>query len=241
MIRVGIVGNGEVGSSLARLYEEVMVEDVAIEDPAFDLVFPDEEIELIHICTPYFEGFEQMAVEKWERHDPDLVIINSTVPVGTTRRIWDATKKAVHSPIRGAHPNLTDDLKVFVKHIGADDRESGELAESYFRELDLPTRVYQDSRTTELAKLLCTTYYGVCISYTQFCKDLCDREGLEFDEVVTAFLETLNDAVAKLDRKWALRPILYPPNGPIGGHCVVPNARMLEEQYGKHPLLEDIK
>jgi hypothetical protein len=35
----------------------------------------------------------------------------------------------------------------------------------------------------------------------------------------------------ELGQGHVVRPILYPPDGPIGGHCVVPNAKILSEEY----------
>jgi hypothetical protein len=34
-----------------------------------------------------------------------------------------------------------------------------------------------------------------------------------------------------------IRPVLYAPSGKIGGHCVVPNAKILISQYGLHDLI----
>jgi UDP-N-acetyl-D-mannosaminuronate dehydrogenase len=133
------------------------------------------------------------------------------------------------------------DLRAFPKFVGADVDAAWFKAKRHFREIDLHPVQIRDSRATELAKLLDTTYYGVCIAYHEFANQLCRKEGVNFDDVMTKFNDTYNDTMAALGRENFIRPTLYPPEGPIGGHCVVPNARMLEEQYGAHDLLRPLK
>ena len=116
-----------------------------------------------------------------------------------------------------------------------------DFARDLFKEVGVPTKVVPKSRTTELGKLLDTTYYGVCIAFHQYAKDLCDREGLDFEAVMTDFNRTYNIGVLGLDRPQFVRPVLYPPEGPIGGHCVVTNKELLEAQYGPDLILSGIK
>ena len=43
----------------------------------------------------------------------------------------------VHSPIRGIHPKLFDGIKTFVKYIGADNKEAGDLAKKHLEGLGI--------------------------------------------------------------------------------------------------------
>jgi hypothetical protein len=238
MIDVGVVGFGEVGRGIAALYDY----EVHAEDPAKDMEIPDDvKLSVLHVCTPYFDGFENMVIELFFRHCPDCTIVNSTVPVGTTERIGRNVKRIVHSPVRASHPNMEQGLRHYVKFIGADDNKTGLAAAYYFKEVGVPVRVVAGSRTTELAKLLDTTYYGTCIAFHKYAKGLCDREGLNFEDVMTEFNRTYNIGVLGLDKANFARPVLYPPEGPIGGHCVVPNIRLLEAQYGPILLFNGIE
>ena len=62
-------------------------------------------------------------------------------------------------------------------------------------------------------------------------KKLCDQIGADFDEAVTDFNETYNSGYDQLGKKNVIRPVLFPPDGPIGGHCVIPNAKLLEKIF----------
>jgi hypothetical protein len=52
-----------------------------------------------------------------ESFDSNIVIIHSTVSVGTTKKCGD---DFVHSPIRGKHLNLEEGIKTFTKFFSGD-------------------------------------------------------------------------------------------------------------------------
>lgn len=142
----------------------------------------------------------------------------------------------MHSPVRGTHPNLTDSLRRFEKYVGADSLEDGNAAVSELLSLGVPARLVPGSKTSELAKLLDTTYYGLCIAFHQYAATLCGREGINFDVAVTEFNQSYTAGYAE-EKPHVRRPVLTPPGSEIGGHCVIPNARLLKQQYGEHYLL----
>ena len=161
-----------------------------------------------------------------------LTIIHSTVMPGTTESVSKIINiPIVHSPIRGIHPNLYEGILTFVKYIGSDDEKSSELAQKHFESLGLSVKLLSSSRNTEIGKLLDTTYYGVAIAWHGEMKKLCDQIGADFDEAVTDFNETYNSGYDKLGKKNVIRPVLFPPDGPIGGYCVIPNAKLLEKIF----------
>ena len=144
------------------------------------------------------------------------------MPVGTTEKFGH---KFLHSPVRGVHPNLYEGLKTFVKFIGGDTQ----LAEAYsghLKTLGIETYICKDAKTTELSKLADTTYYGLCIAFTSDMKKLCDEHDLDFMDVMTKFNHTYNEGYVKLGKPNVTRPVLYPTDK-IGGHCVIPNAKLL--------------
>jgi len=85
--------------------------------------------------------------------------------------------------------------------------------------------------TTELGKLFSTTYYGLCISWHGEMKKICDKAGVDFEKAVADFNKTYNDGYKELGKENVVRPVLYPPNGVCGGHCVIPNAELLKKYY----------
>jgi UDP-N-acetyl-D-mannosaminuronate dehydrogenase len=103
----------------------------------------------------------------------------------------------------------------------------------------MPVKRMKSAKTSELAKLLCTSYYGVCISWHREMKKMCDKFGVDFDEAVTELNKTYNKGYKKF-RPNVIRPVLTPPEGNIGGHCICENSRLLSKQY-KSEFLNLIK
>lgn len=236
---IGILGYGEVGKAVASFYEAPYVHD-----PAQDRGFPTGiQLEVLHICIPFKSPADFHVAVKAAigiHGQGALVIVHSTVPVGTTQEISAYHKHTVHSPVRGVHPNLAEGIKIFPKFIGADFSGAGRLAADHFEELGITPVVLHRAKTTELLKLLDTTYYGICIAFTAYAKDLCEATGSNFDMVMTEANRSYNEGYTQLGKTNVIRPVLFPPEGKIGGHCVVPNAEILKGQFGDDPILQAI-
>jgi len=160
---------------------------------------------------------------------------------GTTKRLQllSPGKYVVHSPVRGNHPYLYDSLKRFTKYIGSDTDDGIHLALAHFKCLGLNSVSMKNSFSTELAKLLCTTYYGLCITWHQQVKNLCDRHKLNFQEVMTDWNNSYNEGYKQIHMGNVNRPVLYPPGEKIGGHCVIPNAELLS-YLTESSLIEEV-
>ena len=150
-----IIGAGEVGKSLYNVL-----------GPHYDIAIRDKdeeargEFDVLHICYPLFENFVNVTKKYIEEYKPELVIVHSTVPVGTTRKIGAL---AVHSPIRGVHPRLEEGIKMFVKYFGG---EKAKEAARYFSDTGIKTRILDKPETTDLLKIFRHTYHGleiVCV------------------------------------------------------------------------------
>lgn len=211
-----IVGAGEVGLALAEVLDDY---DPVVLDKHSDEASEDT-FDVMHVCFPFSEEFIAAVRAYQERYRPDVTVIHSTVPVGTSRKL-----NAVHSPIRGIHPYLIDGIRVFVKFLGG---ENASLIADYFRRAGLRVMLFDDQETTELAKLLETESYRVNIEFCQRAKTLADKYRLSFHDVYTIQAMTYNEGYLKLGRSEYVRPVLQPIIGPIGGHCVMPNKELLE-------------
>lgn len=213
-----IVGMGEVGYSLATVlapYYDQETYDFGGVEPKLG-----ETFEIMHICFPYSEKFEDYVKAYQERFEPKYTVVHSTTPVGTCARLG-----VIHSPIRGIHPHLTEGIKTFVKFIGGP--QASEVAD-YFRRAGLKVCLYDKSETTEAAKLFDTEYYRTCIEFAQRVKKFADSHGLSYHEVYTIFNQTYNEGYTYLNHPEFVRPVLQPIMGPIGGHCVLPNKQLIE-------------
>jgi UDP-N-acetyl-D-mannosaminuronate dehydrogenase len=221
-----VVGLGEVGKPLFELlsnhYDSVGV-DVSP-------IAPIEQVDVLHICYPFeINDFIGETVRYLELYKPKLTIVNSTVAVGTTRAIAGRTgTPVVHSPVRGKHAHMREELCLYTKFVGATDPAAAEEAATHFESLGLKAKILASPEATELAKLTETTYFGLMIAWAQQVERYCDRAMTDYDEVVSFYEE-----IAFLPR------VRYFP-GIIGGHCVMPNIAILSN-LGHAPLLDAIQ
>ncbi len=225
-LKIGILGHGEVGQSIAKFYKNPKIKDLNKEDGL-------KGVDILHICIPWNDNFIKVVKKEIAKIKPKLTIINSTVLPGTTKKIG---KMTVHHPIRGIHPYLYKGIKTFVNYIGADNKKAGESAKKHLESLGIKTKVFYPSVTTEIGKLLDTTYYGVCIAWHGEMKKICDKFGANFDEAITDFNETYNEGYKKLGKKNVVRPVLYYPKKGITGHCIIPNAEILKKLFKSKAL-----
>ena len=235
-----IIGYGEIGRSIHEVYKQ---NNPDIQIAICDLDYQDnlENCDFFHICIPFNTKYSyiEAVVNYIKKYSPNYVIIHSTVEVGTTQEIANQTTSLVcHSPIRGLHPNLKEGILTFPIFVGTSSNYLFLQVEDLYKQLKInPIIKCESSQTTELAKLLDTTYYGVCIAFHKEAKELCLKYNLDFDEVMTNFNTTYNEGYTKLGKSNVVRPVLKDMPGCIGGHCVVPNAKLLSNTWSS-PVLD---
>lgn len=239
--KIGILGYGQIGKAIASFYHDPYIQDLDGSDFS-----PGIDLDILHVCIPYSANFHKTVLQVIKEYAPGaLVLIHSTVAVGTTKMLWEEHPRIVHAPIRGVHPNLKRGIETFPMYIGSDNpgaaSEAAEHMEHLAEEGTIRTVMLHKSATSELLKLLDTTYYGVCIAFHAYAEKLCEKEGVNFDMVMTEANLTYNAGYLELGKRNVNRPVLTPPEGgKIGGHCVIPNAEILEGLYGQDPLLSSI-
>lgn len=224
--QVGIIGYGEVGQAIAKFYKNPKIKDLNKDDGL-------KGAGILHICIPWSENFVKIVKKEIKEIKPKLTIIHSTVAPGTTKKIG---RMVVHSPVRGIHPHLHEGINTFVKYIGADNKKAGNLAKSHLESLGIKTKVFMPSATTEIGKLLDTSYYGLCIAWHGEMKKICDKFGINFEEAITDFNRTYNEGYKKLEKLNVIRPVLRPPDPTIGGHCIIPNTKILKKYFKSKAL-----
>lgn len=207
-----VIGMGEVGKAIQKVFDCDWV-DIDAED-----VYSDKH-KIMHICLPYNKKFGELVKKYKKKFTPQYTVIHSTVPVGTSRKL-----NCLHSPIRGLHPNLYEGVMTFEKFIGGKDASA---VVDDFRRVGLKVIICDTQEATELGKLLDTEYYRACIEFTLRAKNLCDKHKVPFHESYTLFNNTYNVGYTKLDHAEYVRPTLQPIMKTIGGHCVLPNSKLI--------------
>jgi len=232
-----ILGMGEVGETLFHLLEERNIDSIGIDIDSSKSknYFENQKIfnpEYLHVCLsgelPDFVDITLNWISKIE--GLKVVIVHSTVKPGTTKKIQEKTKVLIlFSPVRGVHRRFLDDIKKYTKFISSDEKNIDPKIkldlEKRFEKMDWMST----TKTAELAKILVdTTYYGWLINYAQITKMICEKEGIDFDEM-WKFADEIHKNLGN-------RPKMYP--GIIGGHCVIPNLNLID--YNELDMIKKI-
>lgn len=149
-----------------------------------------------------------------------LVIVETTVPVGTTRhRVGSMIAGASglepgagfslgFSPERVSSGRVLRDLATYPKIVGGIDAHSTALAADFYeRMLDAPVMTLRDAETAEFSKLLETTYRDVNIALANEFARIADRLSV--------------DALQAIDAANS-QPYshIHAPGPGVGGHCI---------------------
>jgi len=225
-----IVGNGEVGKGIYEVLKDTY--EVKIKDKE-DI---DYDPQIIHICFPYSEDFQIECDRLKAKYNPEFIIINSTVVPGTTEELGG---DYVYSPIRGKHPNLAESIRTFVKYIACTNTENLSKAYEHFFKAGLQVESFDRPTSLEVAKIMSTTKYGWDIVFNKMLHKLCDEMELDFEKVYTHWTKTYNEGYQAMGNPEFTRPVLKYMPGKIGGHCVVNNTKLMNNELTKLVKLYD--
>lgn len=222
-----VIGLGQVGTAL----QEVL--GCPGHDPHkrvySDAIFPD----VIHICFGYFEGFDAEVKRYQKLFKAKYTVIHSTVPIGTSRRLG-----ALHSPIRGRHPDLAESIKTFTKYVAGPESD---VIVKEFHKLGVSAHALVFPEDTEAGKLLDLMQFGAMILLEKEIWDFCQRHNVNFDVAYTNFNRTYNDGYGRMGFEDFRRPILEHMPGPIGGHCVSQMMEILDSPTAQKIVVENNK
>jgi len=231
-----VLGLGEIGTALFSIIKEeecnFNVYGLDLEKTKMQALNQIEtrlpaKIDTMHICLPCKKQdvFVNTVYAYVKQFSPDLVIINSTVPPGTTLKVKQKCECLVaHSPVRGVHKSpkhMVWELRRWKKYVGGANPQATTAARRHFEKAGLKVKTLKSCRETELAKLFETVYRAWLIACFQEMHRIARTFEADFDDVVD-FLEDTHRT--RLDR-----PIMFP--GFIGGHCLIPNTELLLQAY----------
>lgn len=215
-----VIGAGEVGKAIyniIKVHHGAQIRD--IKDLKVD------GVEVLHICYPDHDGFVNTTLRYVAQYRPKLTIIHSSVKVGTTEKIGGAI---VYSPVRGRHPNLENEIKIYEKFVSGLEEKDVELAFQYFRDCGLVVVRDYDPRGMELFKLLSNIHMGLEVAWRQEVERILDRFSVDPD-AYESWERTYADGYLKLGQSQLIRSRMRPD--PIGGHCIIPCTEILSGQF----------
>ena len=185
------------------------------------------KIDVMHVCIPCKNQQKFLEITSFyaKQFNPKLIIINSTVLPGTTRKLYEKYNCLVaHSPVRGVHENLNHmiwEMQRWLKYVGGVDSKSTDSTCRHFIKAGLRVKQFKSSKESELAKLFETTYRAWMIACFQEMHRISRTFEADFDNLID-FLEDTH--LIRLDR-----PIMFPDF--IAGHCLIPNTELLLDAY----------
>ncbi len=227
-----IVGMGEVGKALGELFESSYHYDTSWDLDVSSLaaeINQNGDPVVLHIAFPFNRDFMNQVRHYENLFKRSYTVIHSTVPIGTCRQLG-----AYHSPVRGVHPHIAESMRTFVTYLAPNKPLSfgdgaGESLLQYMENAGFKIQMVDDSDDTEAGKLWSLAAYAVSITLEKQVYEHCMKNGLDFDMVYRDFTETYNSGYNSMGHPEYTRPVLKPMEGPIGGHCIIPGVRMLDD------------
>jgi len=223
MEKVIIIGLGEVGKPLYEILKAsnnyvVYGYDTRSEISPNKLEELPRNSDYLHITYPFTEKFFDITTSYVDKLKPQKLVIHSTVLPGTTRILYEETGlPTAYSPIRGKHPNLKRHLMFWPKWVSAYPLGDTRIFEEHLVKAGFKVKVAKNPETLELAKLFETAYRAIMIATWQEIH----RLSLKYN----AELAGIAEFIAEVHEVLRDRPVFYPDY--IGGHCLIPNTKLL--------------
>lgn len=200
-----VVGVGEIGRPILDLLRlrnfKVSGYDPNISE--FSATPIEEKYDMIHICVPYLDQKQFDGIVKPYTFLTDVVVIHSTVSVGTSKRLG-----AIYSPIRGVHHDMLNCLKSFTKYYAHHE----DLLE-FEKRFPKCIRVDDHDKLERTKHVLVARYAAEMALDRYFQKHYPYYRELTFE----------------LNEKYGILPIYYNDMKEFGGHCIKPNIEFLDD------------
>ena len=239
--KVLVVGLGEIGLPIYEIVKEsgkfnvygLDLDKTKMRKLNQPSVFP-RKFHIIHICIPCVNRttFSKIVLEYVYKYNPDLLIINSTVPPNTTLFLgtfFPSGVYLVHSPVFGMHKTastMKNDIRRYIKIVGGTTEKAAKMAVNHFTKIGLKSRILGSSTETELTKIMETTYAAWMITFFQEYHRVVRKYKADFSNIVSG--------IADLHKIRTEKPIWFPDV--ISGHCMIQNIDLLLEHCSSTEL-----
>ena len=217
-----IAGYGEIGKALYEVLHKHYNVDVIDPYQGKEAEITHHGYDLLFIAFPFNNKFESEVYRYKSKIEPAETIIFSTVPIGTCAKL-----DAVHSPVEGKHPKLAESIKLSIRFFGGNACVKTAIL---FKNLGIKVRILEKPEFTEFLKMSSTSLYGLNLEFARYRKEVADKLNMPFGHIIE-FDEMYNQLYKDLEMPEYSRYILTPPEGNLGGHCVMPNAKLLDKQH----------
>ena len=230
-----VAGLGEIGYPILKLLSKKQIAvgydlDKRLVNETKLKKLQDMQTSFLHIAIPVTSKFDSNLLQLNKKFKPECIVIHSTIGPGTTERIQKKLDiPLIYSATRGIHKRMLKDIKRYTKFfaISKNAPKRQWAIKTYSRKMKhfgVKTKQMSKPETLELAKILCdTSYLGWLINYSQITNVIAKTYDVNYNE-----MWLFSDEIHKL---LGNRPKMYP--GLIGGHCVIPNLDLIENDILK--------
>lgn len=202
----------------------------------------NSSVYIITVGTPLDEEKQinlssiRKVTEDIARHlkEDDLIVLRSTVKLGTTRSIvlpiLNKTGKKFQiafCPERTVEGQAMSELRYLPQVIGADDVSTGIRASQLFQFLTPTVIRVADLETAEMIKLIDNTKRDVMFGFSNEVAHLCDVAGLSANEVINA-------------GRFGYSRTDIPMPGPVGGPCLSKDSHILVQSMLEYGVMPEI-
>jgi len=225
-----VAGLGEIGNPILKLISKNSIsvgydKNKKLMNLSSFKKYSDLPTKFLHVCIPYTKNFISNVKSLEKLFSPEFIVIHSTIKPYTTKKIQsNSTIPIIYSATRGVHKRMLFDLKRYTKFFAIENSaKNKKLAAKSFsllmKKSGVKTKEMSVPITLELAKIVCdTSYYGWLINYAQMSKMITIKHNVSYDEM-WQFSDEIHKYLGN-------RPKMFP--GIIGGHCVIPNLDLIE-------------
>jgi UDPglucose 6-dehydrogenase len=237
---VAIVGYGAVGKYLKELFPEAAVYDEPLGLGQRDEVNRCQYAFVAVPTNPSADGSADTSIVEetvsWLR--TDLIVLRSTVPVGTTARLQAATgKRIVFQPEYG--PGETPDhhfnnpRRVNWVILGGDRKDTVPVADLYKQAFNAELIVHQtDSRTAELTKYMENCFLALKVTFCNEFYDIAERFGVDYNELRELWL--LDPRIGRS------HTFVLPDDRGFGGKCLPKDVSAMVQTARKEGYAADL-
>jgi len=227
-----VVGVGEIGEPIFKLLSKGdLVVSYDIDPKKYDIKkfkkYENLKTSFLHICIPFTKNFIENVISLHSKFNPEIIVIHSTISPNTTKKIQQMlTIPVIYSATRGVHKRMLNDLKRYTKFFAVEPyapraKWATNTYSKILKKCGVRTKRMMTPITLELAKIVVdTSYYGWLIIYAQLSKQISDSHNVDYDEM-WSFADEIQKYLGN-------RPKMFP--GYIGGHCVIPNLVLINDQ-----------
>ena len=186
-----------------------------IPKPDLDYVY-----EAIRSCIPFLKK-------------DNLIIIESTCPVGTTNKVYNLIKKLkgnfkniylAYCPERVLPGNIINELINNDRVVGGINESSSKKAFDFYKTFCRGNIEISDSKTAEMVKLIENSYRDTNLAFANEISIICEKQGIDVNKLIS------------IANKHPRVNILKPGCG-VGGHCIAVDPWFLVSQNIKESNL----